>query len=118
MPPPPSQGNREAPGAAGRRSTRVLVAIPISLSGKDSNGRAFKENSRTTIINKQGAKVTTYHELALGAEVVIENRALGRKAKAHVVWLGERRTPKEAVEIGVQLLEAENLWGVDLAPGG
>jgi hypothetical protein len=106
----------DSSSAAGRRSTRLAIAIPITLSGKDASDRAFKENSRTVIINKQGAKIVTFHQLALGSEVMVENRALGRSAKATVVWLGDRKSSKDAQEVGVQLFEAQNIWGIDFAP--
>ncbi len=103
-------------GVAGRRSTRLSIAIPIAISGKDAAGNLFKENSRTAVINKQGAKILTTHQLALGAEVVIENRALGLSGKAIVVWIGDRVSTKEAVEMGVQLLESANIWGIEFPP--
>jgi hypothetical protein len=109
-------GKSDSSSAAGRRSTRLAIAIPITLSGKDASDRAFKENSRTVIINKQGAKIVTFHQLALGSEVTVENRALGRSAKATIVWLGDRKSPKDPQEVGVQLLEAQNIWGIDFAP--
>ena len=109
-------GKTDSSSAAGRRSTRLAIAIPIALSGKDASGRPFKENSRTVIINKQGAKVVTFHELALGSEVMVENRALGRSAKATIVWLGDRKSSKDPQEVGVQLYEAQNIWGIDFAP--
>lgn len=109
-------GKTDSSSAAGRRSTRLAIAIPIALSGKDASDRAFKENSRTVIINKQGAKIVTFHQLALGSEVMVENRALGRSAKATIVWLGDRKSSKDPQEVGVQLFEAQNIWGIDFAP--
>jgi hypothetical protein len=109
-------GKSDSSSAAGRRSTRLAIAIPIALSGKDASDRAFKENSRTVIINKQGAKIITFHQLALGSEVMVENRALGRSAQATIVWLGDRKSSKDPQEVGVQLQEAQNIWGIDFAP--
>ena len=105
----------DGPGS-GRRSTRISIAIPITISGKDANGRAFKENTRTIILNKHGAKIVTVHQLALGAEVLLENRALGRAAQTTVAWLGDRPSAREPAEVGIQLVEAENIWGIELPP--
>ena len=105
----------EGPGA-GRRSTRISIAIPITITGKDANGRLFKENTRTVILNKHGAKIVTVHQLALGAEVLLENRALGRTAKTTVAWLGDRQSSRDPTEVGIQLMEAENIWGIELPP--
>jgi len=113
---PAKQGKHNAQDAAQRRSTRLSITIPITMSGKDTGGHTFKENSRTVVINKQGAKILTFHQLAVGAEVTIENRILGRTAKATVVWVGDRPSPKDALEVGVQLANAENIWGIEFPP--
>ena len=103
-------------GAAGRRSTRVPIAIPVMLSGQDTSGKNFQESTRTLVINKQGAKVLTKYKLALGAELAVENRALGHITKANVVWLGKPPGPDEPAELGIQLIKAENFWGIDFPP--
>ncbi len=103
-------------GAAGRRSTRVPIAIPVMLSGQDASGNNFQESTRTLVINKQGAKVLTKNKLALGAELAVENRALGHTARANVVWLGKPPGPNEPAELGIQLVKAENFWGIDFPP--
>lgn len=113
---PPKQERGEAQGISGRRSTRLFISIPLTLTGKDGDGHTFKENTRTLIINKHGAKVATTHQVALGAEVIVENRALGRTAKANVVWLSDRASPKDPWEIGLQLTEAQNIWGIEFPP--
>jgi hypothetical protein len=113
---PEKSGKADGSATGDRRSTRLAIAIPVSISGKDSRDQTFKENTRTVIINKHGAKIVTFHELALGSEILLENRALGRSARTFVVWLGDRRTAKDAQEVGVQLSEPQNIWGIDFAP--
>jgi hypothetical protein len=112
---PLKQAKPETQGAS-RRSTRLAIAIPITINGKDSGGHTFKENSRTVVINKHGAKILTFHDLGLGTEITIENRALGRSAQANVVWQGERSSPKDPIEVGIQLVHAENIWGIEFPP--
>ena len=103
-------------GAAGRRSTRVAIAIPVMLSGQDTSGENFQESTRTLVINKQGAKVLTKYKLALGAELAVENRALSRTTLANVVWLGNPPGPNELAELGIRLVKAENFWGIYFPP--
>jgi hypothetical protein len=107
---------KETQGVTGRRSTRLSISVPITISGQDSAGRTFKENTKTLIINKHGAKVSMVHELTLGAEVTIENRALGETSKANVVWVGDRASLKDPVEMELQLREAQNMWGIEFPP--
>jgi len=113
---PGDKGNPRTSDTAGRRSTRISTAIPLTISGEDAAGIKFKEKSRTIVINKHGAKISTYHNLTLGADLTVENQLLGRSAQATVVWLGDKRTPRGPVEIGIQLSEAQNLWGIELPP--
>jgi hypothetical protein len=101
---------------AARRSTRLAITIPITLIGKDAIGNSFKENTRTIVVNKHGAKIATVHRLAVGTEVEIENRALGVTARASVVWVGEKRPPQTHHEAGIQLYKAENIWGIEFPP--
>jgi uncharacterized small protein (DUF1192 family) len=100
--------------AKGRRSTRLFISIPIVITGKDVNRKEFQENTRTLVVNKHGAKIVTAQQLSMGTEVFVENRALGTGAKANVVWLGEKRDAGN--EVGLQLVEAENIWGIEFPP--
>jgi len=75
----------------GRRSTRLALSVPIVLHGKDSQQKAFREDTHTLIVNKHGAKLVTSHELVIGEEILIENSSLGSIAKANVVWVSVNR---------------------------
>jgi len=100
----------------GRRSTRLAISIPIVISGVDVDGNDFSEGARTLVVNKHGGKVSTVHHLALGAEVLIENPGLGAEAKAKVVWRDETRSGEELQHVALQLLEAQNIWGIAFPP--
>ncbi len=102
--------------AGDRRSARLFISIPIVISGKDAEGREFKENVRTVLISKHGAKILTAHQLAMGKEVLLENKTQGNMAKAKVVWLGTRRTSKDLYQVGLQLVEAQDIWGIEFPP--
>ena len=116
MTPPSEKGQSKSKDRAARRSKRVNLAIPIVLSGKDSSGNEFQESTRTAVVNRHGARITTTRELVLGGVVTVENRSLALAAKATVVSVGKRRFPGEPVEIGVQLIKAGNVWGIIFPP--
>ncbi len=108
--------SQESSEAGNRRSTRIQISVPVIITGTDASGRPFKESTRTLVINQHGGKIATFHQLDLGTEITIENRRLGLTARAAVVWLGERRSLKEPAQIGIQLFEAQNIWGVEFTP--
>jgi len=99
-----------------RRSTRLSISIPIVISDVDGDGNPFSESVRTLIVNKHGGKIMTARHLARGTEVVIENRALGVMAKACVAWLNEKHREGNLHHVGLQLLEAQNIWGIAFPP--
>jgi len=110
----PSKTETKGPG--GRRSTRLSIAIPITISGKDASGASFRENVHTLVVNAHGAMIVTCHQLAVGAEVLIENRALVRSTRANVAFVGKEPGPSGLLEVGVQLPEAQNIWGIQFPP--
>ena len=112
----PKLSKTETPGPEGRRSTRLPIAIPLTISGKDAGGASFRENVHTLVVNTHGAKIVTCHQLALGVEILMENRALVRSVKANVVWMGKNPGPSGLFEAGVKLLQAQNIWGIEFPP--
>jgi hypothetical protein len=102
--------------ADGRRSSRISLSLPIVIHGKDAQQKTFRESTHTLIVNKHGAKFLTAQRLAIGAEILIENPTLGSVAKANVVWVSAKRNQNGLHEAGVQLTEAQNIWGLEFPP--
>jgi len=92
------------------------MIIPITIHGTDTGGLVFRENTWTIGVNKQGAKIATFHPLALGGQISVVNPVLGRTAKARIIWVGEKRFPEDPFEVGVELMEAQNVWGIKFPP--
>ncbi len=112
----PKPEQADVPVLVGRRSTRLSVAVPITVTGTDAAGNDFRENTFTLNVNKHGAEIATSRALGASAEVTIENATLGRKARARVVLRRERRTPNSPYEVSLELLDPENIWGVRFPP--
>ena len=102
--------------AAGRRSTRLPISLPIVISGKDAQQNEFRENTHTLVVNKHGAKIAAAHQLAVNTEVLIENLPLKKVARANVVWFNPDQGSDKLHEAGVQLVDAENIWGIEFPP--
>lgn len=111
-----SQKVTQAEAEAKRRSTRLAVSIPITVVGKNKDGQEFRENTRTLIVSKHGAKLIMVQQVAVGADVVLTNRALGRSVRAAVVWVGQESPARDFREVGVQLVDPENVWGLEFSP--
>ena len=99
-----------------RRSTRLSISIPIFISGVDASGKSFRESARTLVVNKHGGKIATTHQLVMGSEILIENPTMRAKAKASVIWVGTTMSPDNMMQVGLQLLKAQNIWGIAFPP--
>jgi hypothetical protein len=97
-----------------RWSGHLPLAIRIALSGSDEGGTTFSESTQTIGVDRRGARIVTAHQIALGAEVTVENSAVHRIAKAKVVWRGEGASAQKS-EVVVELLdptESVGIWGI------
>jgi len=95
-----------------RRSERLLITMPIRVEGVDRNGEKFNEESRTIVINRQGARIFLKRPVSAGAMLVITTHFARRSAKFRVV--GPTQPPSgEGGEWGVECTEANaNIWGI------
>lgn len=99
-----------------RRSTRVTIAIPVVILGVDADRNNFSESVHTQVVNKHGGGIAMTHHLAMGTEVLIENRFRGVVAKVRVVWSGEEDDARNLHSVGLELLEPQNFWGITFPP--
>jgi len=109
------------PGSPGlelgrRRSTRVEAAIRIILTGRDASGQPFREETETTTVNLQGARLKTRYQVLDGIQVGIENPRTGAAEKAICVRVEEPAPGQTAHYIAVQLLNPGNVWGIENPP--
>ncbi len=100
----------------GRRSSRLPVAIPITISGKEEDGTPYKVRAFTLSVNKHGAEIATSRKLKPDEEIAVENSALRRSVQARVVREGRPGSGTSPREFSIELLQPENIWGVRFPP--
>lgn len=98
-----------------RRCTRLRVAAPVIVAGKDSLGRKFREETRTLSINRLGAAIETAHVIAPGADLLIKNQFMGVTVRARALrWT--RGEEAGLSQLAVELLDLKNVWGIQYPP--
>jgi hypothetical protein len=98
-----------------RRSSRVFTRIPVRASGKSIQGRKFRENSQTIVINAHGGLLYLQEEIALGADLMLINPVTEEEQECRVVYLGD--TSEKGTRVGVEFLSpSPHFWGVDFTP--
>lgn len=94
-----------------RRSARVQVRIPVTISGTLADGNSFTEETYVLSVSKFGAKLKTKQELEPGMEIRVKPRMRTEGAPFQVVWTGREGTLR-AGEIGIQYVKVSNLLGI------
>ncbi len=102
---------KQASAASMRRSVRVQVRVPVTVSGTRSDGAAFRQPGFITSISKFGAKLRSDLSLEVGSQVKIHPPKGSKPGVFRVVWVGRKGTPR-AGEIGIEYLQVSNLLGV------
>ena len=105
-----------------RRSTRIVQAVPLTVTGVDALGRPFQERTSTLIINCHGCRYQSKHYVLKNMWVTFEvpHNEAGREPRSvrgRVTWIQRPRTVRELFQIGVELEVPGNVWGIAFPPG-
>lgn len=70
-----------------RRSDRLSISLPISVSGKDAAGKAFTEDATTVTVSQHGAAIALKTEIVPGQDIILRRHRLPvpREAECHVL---------------------------------
>jgi len=97
-----------------RRGPRKGIEIQIVLRS-DAAGRAWREDTVTSVLSRHGACVLCQHEVMYGDILHIRRKDTEHEAPARVVWV--RRASNNSFEVGLELLDQENFWRLDWSEG-
>ncbi|MBI1955660.1 MAG: PilZ domain-containing protein [Acidobacteria bacterium] len=103
-------------GRESRRSSRVALSIPVEVTTVDSAGKPVRESATTQFVNEHGVCFCLGRCLPLGTEIVVSIPHLGREQRCKVVWVSKETNEQGQYEIGVELPQAGNFWGVGFPP--
>src|SRR5882762_2870057 len=102
-----------SPESNHRQSDRVVLTLPIRVSGVRGNGKDFFEDGQTVDISRQGATIKVSRELFTGEIIKVQRLdGVGKETTAQVV--GRVAEESEGCVFGVTMLDpaAVNLWSV------
>lgn len=100
-----------------RRSQRILLSVPVIISGKRANGSSFSEPTQTVVVNAHGALLLLREPVVVGQVLNITNVATGEALACHVkdTNLGQDEVP----EIGIEFAQpSARFWRVSFPPVG
>jgi len=93
-----------------RQTRRVLLAVPLVISGK-IGGSAVRVLAETVDVSREGAKVRLTTPLEVESQIRVAALNPYRYTRARVVW-----ARPQSNEYGIQLLTPQNFWGIAFPP--
>ncbi|MGB2652442.1 MAG: hypothetical protein WAN62_01545, partial [Candidatus Acidiferrum sp.] len=104
-----------------RRSTRIMQAVPLAVTGVDALGRPFTERTSTLIINCHGCRYQSKHYVLKNMWVTLEvpNAEANqppRTVRGRVAWIQRPRTVRQLFQVALELEVPGNTWGIAFPP--
>lgn len=112
-PPTPKSNWKADPGR--RRSMRVLLSVPIIVSGQTADNKDFKEETRTLVVNAHGALIAMSTQVASQQILILSNKATQQSLECRVVHFGTAQGGK--MQVGVEFVKpSARFWQIDFPP--
>ena len=104
-----------------RRSSRIVQAVPLVVTGVDALGRPFVERTSSLIINCHGCRYQSKHYVLKNMWVTLEipRQEAGeapRKVRGRVAWIQRPRTVRQLFQVALELELPGNVWGIGFPP--
>jgi len=113
--PPEANKPHWVPDVGRRRSMRVLLSVPILVTGLDTGKKEFHEETRTLVVNAHGALITLATPVASGQKITLSNRATKLSQDCRIVYLGTAQAGR--TQMGVEFTKpTPTFWQIDFPP--
>jgi len=99
----------------GRRSMRVLLSVPIRVSGKTTSGEEFNEQTRTLVVNAHGALISLQASVALDHILTVSSKLTSQSRECRVVHVGAPLAGR--MQLGIEFIKpSPSFWQIDFPP--
>jgi hypothetical protein len=108
-------------GEEARRSTRIERSVPLIIFGQNRLGEPFVERTVSTSINLHGCRYPSRHDYGVGSWITLQVVGLNVEPKppamrARVRSVHTSQSPRELQQVGVELENPGNVWGIATPP--
>jgi hypothetical protein len=110
--------NKQALGvdeSSRRRSMRVLLSVPIRVTGRTTGNEDFDEQTRTLVVNAHGALISVQASVALDQIITVSSKLTSQARECRVVHVG---TPLAGrAQLGIEFVQpSPSFWQIDFPP--
>src|SRR2546429_8588381 len=104
-----------------RRSPRIERSVPLIVSGQNRLGEPFVERTVSTSLNLHGCRYPSRHDYGVGSWVTLQVVGLEVEPKppavrARVCSVHTSQSLRELQQVGVELENPGNVWGIVTPP--
>jgi hypothetical protein len=94
---------------------RVLLSVPILVTGKTATGQDFQEDARTLVVNAHGALISLAAQVVAGQQITVSNKSTQKSLECRVVHLGNGQAEK--TQMGIEFVKpSASFWQIDFPP--
>jgi hypothetical protein len=98
-----------------RRSQRILISASIRVSGKNSAGAVFEENTLTIVVNSHGALILLKEKVWIGQAVTMQHVA--SQEEIDCIVKGMNPEPDGLPEIAIEFQKpSPRFWHISFPP--
>ena len=98
-----------------RRSSRVAIDMPVEVFGQQANGKVFREETRTTVVNAHGALLNLASAVEIKPSVLLINKITQLEVQCRVI--SQKDTEKGNTELSVEFIDPQpRFWGIAFPP--
>lgn len=109
------QNNRACTSINQRRSQRILLAVPLLVTGKRPGSGAFSERTSTIVVSAHGALLRLKGLVQVGQTLTLKN--VGTKEEIACAVMDMNSRDRETPEIGVEVANTcPRFWRVSFPP--
>jgi hypothetical protein len=104
------------PDSSRRRSQRVMVSVPVTVSSEGGKkDAAFEEETQTLVVNAHGGMIALAAKVGKGQTVRVKNRATNEDQLCKVVYIGPASGGK--VQVGIDFTSSSpDFWRIAFPP--
>ena len=101
--------------AAARRSPRVTIDMPVAVVGKSIDGKTFRQETRTTVVNAHGAHLILATTTEIEPLLLLINKKTEAEVQCRLVY--QKRIESGKSELGIEfVIPQPRFWGIAFPP--
>jgi hypothetical protein len=98
-----------------RRSMRVLLSVPIRVTGRTTANEDFDEQTRTLVVNAHGALISMQAPVSLDQIITVSSKLTNQARECRVVHVGIPLAGR--AQLGIEFVKpSPSFWQIDFPP--